>query len=207
MAETAKIVNPAKIVVLPDTDAGCSLEQSCPAPQLEEFLQGNAAKNYYVIAYINCRAGGEGAERLHLHERQRGEDRRGRAEGPADPLRARTRISARGSWSRPAARWTCGRAPATSTSSSPATASTRSRREHPDAKVVAHPECTYAVRMLADEVCSTEKMVGYCRNSPAQNFIIVTESGMLHRLRARSARTRSSSPARPDTAPAPTAAT
>ena len=47
---------------------------------------------------------------------------------------------------------------------------------------MAHPECTYAVRMLADEVCSTEKMVGYCRKDPADTFIIVTESGMLHRL-------------------------
>ncbi|MFZ4595700.1 MAG: quinolinate synthase NadA, partial [Verrucomicrobiaceae bacterium] len=54
--------------------------------------------------------------------------------------------------------------------------------EYPDAKVVAHPECTYAVRMLADVVCSTEKMVGYCKDSPANAFIIVTESGMLHRL-------------------------
>src|SRR5260370_16660261 len=48
---------------------------------------------------------------------------------------------------------------------------------------VGHPEWTYAVRLLADEVCSTEKMVSYCRNSPADAFIIVTESGMLHRLR------------------------
>ena len=39
------------------------------------------------------------------------------------------------------------------------------------------------MRILADEVCSTEKMVSYCRQSPAQAFIIVTESGMLHRLR------------------------
>ena len=54
MAETAKIVNPGKIVVLPDKDAGCSLEQSCPAPELEAFLKANADRNYYVIAYINC---------------------------------------------------------------------------------------------------------------------------------------------------------
>ncbi|MFZ4594739.1 MAG: quinolinate synthase NadA, partial [Verrucomicrobiaceae bacterium] len=54
MAETAKIVNPGKIVVLPDANAGCSLEQACPGPQLEAFLKANAAKNYYVIAYINC---------------------------------------------------------------------------------------------------------------------------------------------------------
>ncbi len=59
----------------------------------------------------------------------------------------------------------------------------RIRAQYPEAPVVAHPECTYAVRILADEVCSTEKMITYCRNSPARAFIIVTESGMLHRLR------------------------
>jgi quinolinate synthase len=57
------------------------------------------------------------------------------------------------------------------------------RDEYPDAPIVAHPECTRAVRMLADEVCSTERMIDYCRNSSAKAFIIVTESGMLHRLR------------------------
>jgi quinolinate synthase len=59
----------------------------------------------------------------------------------------------------------------------------RIKDEWPDAPVVAHPECTYAVRLLADEVCSTEKMIAYCKESPADAFIIVTESGMLHRLR------------------------
>jgi quinolinate synthase len=52
----------------------------------------------------------------------------------------------------------------------------------PDAPVVAHPECVQAVRDLADEVCSTEKMVAFCRNNPARAFIVATESGMLHRL-------------------------
>src|SRR5437016_2383127 len=57
MAETAKIVNPSKTVVLPDLEAGCSLSESCPADKLEAFLKKNADKNYYVIAYINCSAG------------------------------------------------------------------------------------------------------------------------------------------------------
>ena len=57
MAETAKIVNPTKIVVLPDLDAGCSLRESCPPEKLEAFLKQHAEKNYYVIAYINCSAG------------------------------------------------------------------------------------------------------------------------------------------------------
>jgi quinolinate synthase len=57
------------------------------------------------------------------------------------------------------------------------------REEFPNAPVVAHPECTYAVRLLADEVCSTEKMVSFCRESPAREIIVVTEAGMLHRLK------------------------
>jgi quinolinate synthase len=59
----------------------------------------------------------------------------------------------------------------------------RIRDEYPDAPLVAHPECTRAVRMLADEVCSTEKMVEWCRQTPAPAIIIATEAGMLHRLK------------------------
>ena len=68
------------------------------------------------------------------------------------------------------------------TSSSPRAASARFANNIPNAPVVAHPECTYAVRMLADEVCSTEKMVTFCKESPANEIIVVTEAGMLHRL-------------------------
>src|SRR5438034_491264 len=57
MAETAKIINPTKRVILPDLDAGCSLSESCPPEKLAEFLKKHANKNYYVIAYINCSAG------------------------------------------------------------------------------------------------------------------------------------------------------
>jgi len=59
----------------------------------------------------------------------------------------------------------------------------RLRREFPDAPLVAHPECTRAVRLLADEVCSTEKMIDYCRRSPAPAILIATEAGIIHRLR------------------------
>ena len=54
MAETAKILNPTKTVVLPDQDAGCSLEESCPADKLRAFQATNP--NFYTIAYINCSA-------------------------------------------------------------------------------------------------------------------------------------------------------
>src|SRR6202142_4479460 len=54
MTETAKILNPKKIVVLPDKDAGCSLEESCPADKLEALQKTNL--NFWTIAYINCSA-------------------------------------------------------------------------------------------------------------------------------------------------------
>ena len=184
MAETAKIVNPTKTVVLPDLDAGCSLWESCPPDKLAAYLQEHADKNYYVIAYINCSAGVKALSDVHLHERQRDEDRRGRAEGPEHSLRAGPKSRLVGDGADRAARWNCGRAIVTSTSSSRGNAIERIQAEYPDAPVVAHPECTFAVRLLADEVCSTEKMISLLpRASGARAFIIVTESGMLHRLR------------------------
>src|SRR5689334_2485742 len=54
MAETAKILNPGKVVVLPDQDAGCSLEESCPAPKLKALQDTNP--KFYTITYLNCSA-------------------------------------------------------------------------------------------------------------------------------------------------------
>jgi quinolinate synthase len=56
------------------------------------------------------------------------------------------------------------------------------RKQFPDAKVVVHPESLRKVRDLADAVCSTEKMIAYCKNDPAKRFVIVTESGIIHRM-------------------------
>ena len=181
MAETAKIVNPQKTVVLPDANAGCSLEQSCPGPQLEKFLQINAAKNYYVIAYINCSAAVKALSDCICTS---GNAVKIVDAAPKDRPILFVPDQNLGAWvmeqtGRKMDLWqgACYVHVEFTRDSINAIKS-----EYPDAKVVAHPECTYAVRMLADEVCSTEKMVGYCRNSPASSFIIVTESGMLHRL-------------------------
>lgn len=182
MSETAKILNPSKKVILPDLDAGCSLSDSCPAEALEAFLNKNADKNYYVIAYINCSAGvkalsdvictsgnavrivkraPEGRNILFVPDQNLGQwvmEQTGREmelwKGSCYVHVEFTRQSIQ-----------------------------KIREEHPHAPVVAHPECTTAVRLLADEVCSTERMIGYCKHHPAEAFIIVTESGMLHRLR------------------------
>jgi quinolinate synthase len=181
MAETAKIVNPEKTVIIPDLNAGCSLEQSCPGPQLDAFLKANAAKNYYVIAYINCSAAVKALSDCICTS---GNAVKIVEAAPKDRPILFVPDQNLGAWvmeqtGRKMDLWkgSCYVHVEFTRDSISAI-----KRQHPDAKVVAHPECTYAVRMLADVVCSTEKMVGYCRSDPASSFIIVTESGMLNRL-------------------------
>jgi quinolinate synthase len=181
MAETAKIVNPQKVVVLPDQNAGCSLEQSCPGPQLEAFLKTNADKNYYVIAYINCSGA---VKALCDCICTSGNAVKIVEAAPKDRPILFVPDQNLGSW---VMEQTGRKMDLWKGSCYVHVEFTRDsiegiRKLHPDAQVVAHPECTYAVRMLADEVCSTEKMVSYCKSSSATSFIIVTESGMLHRL-------------------------
>ena len=182
MAETAKIVNPRKTVVLPDLDAGCSLSDSCPAEKLEAHLQAHAEKNYFVIAYINCSAGvkalsdvictsGNAVKIVNATPKERNI-----LFVPDENL---------GAWvmEQTGRRMDLWRGHCYVHVEFTRESIERIHLQHPGAPVVAHPECTFAVRLLADEVCSTEKMIGYCKNSPAREFIIVTESGMLHRLR------------------------
>ncbi len=182
MAETAKIINPSKRVLLPDLDAGCSLSESCPPEKLDAFLKEHAAKNYYVIAYINCSAGVKALSDVICTS--------GNAEkivqrAPADRNILFVPDQNLGAWviektGRAMDLW---QGNCYVHVEFTARSIARIHDEFPDAPVVAHPECPFAVRLLADEVCSTEKMVSYCRASPARDIIIVTEANMLHRLR------------------------
>jgi quinolinate synthase len=182
MGETAKIVNPAKKVIIPDMDAGCSLSDSCPADKLEAFLKEHPEKDYYVIAYINCSAGVKALADVIVTS---GNATKIVEAAPADRNILFVPDQNLGAWvteqtGRKMDLWqgNCYVHVEFTRNSI-----TKIREEYPGAVVVAHPECTYAVRMLADEVCSTEKMVTFCKASPASAFIIVTESGMLHRLK------------------------
>jgi quinolinate synthase len=180
MAETAKILNPNKLVLLPDRQAGCSLEESCPAGQLAAFQKTNP--KFYTIAYINCSAEVKALSDVICTSGNAVKIVRA---APADRDLLFVPDENLGAWvmeqtGRPMTLW---RGNCYAHIEYTHASISRIRREHPDAPVVAHPECVTAVRMLADEVCSTEKMVSYCKNSPASTLIIATEAGMLHRLR------------------------
>ncbi len=180
MAETAKIVNPGKTVLLPDLEAGCSLSDSCPPEKLERYQKANP--NLYTVAYINCSAAVKAlsdvictsGNAMKIVERI-----------PEDREILFVPDQNLGAW---VARQT-GRKMRLWPGSCYAhvlftvQALEKVKAQFPGAPVVAHPECTEAVRDLADEVCSTEKMVHFCKTTPADTIIVATESGMIHRLR------------------------
>jgi quinolinate synthase len=179
MAETAKILNPDKIVVLPDKAAGCSLEESCPPDRLRALQATNP--NFYTIAYINCSAEVKGLSDVICTS---GNAERIVRAAPTDRDLLFVPDENLGEWvreqtGRPMTLW---KGNCYAHVEFQAAHVRRLKEAHPEAPVVVHPESLREVRALADVVCSTEKMITFCRNSPARRFVIVTESGILHRL-------------------------
>lgn len=179
MAETAKIINPNKKVLLPDLRAGCSLSDSCDPVKLAAYQEKNP--ELYTVAYINCSAGVKALSDLICTS--------GNAVDLINKIPADKEIlfvpdQNLGQWvasktGRQMQLW-----PGSCYTHVQFTRLSleKLRMQFPGAPIVAHPECIATVRDIADEVCSTEKMVHYCKNSPAETFIIVTETGMLLRL-------------------------
>lgn len=179
MAETAKILNPGKKVLLPDLDAGCSLSDSCPADKLADYKEKNPG--LYVVAYVNCSAAVKALSDVICTS---GNARQIVDQVPQDKEILFVPDQNLGQWvigqtGRPMRLW-----PGSCYAHVLFTKESieRCRIDYPDAPVVAHPECVETVRDLADEVCSTEKMVGYCKDHSSDVFIILTEAGMMHRL-------------------------
>ena len=179
MAETAKILNPEKIVVLPDKDAGCSLEESCPAYKLAELQKTNP--NFWTIAYINCSAAVKALSDVIVTS--------GNAEkivnaSPKDKDLLFVPDENLGQWvmektGRPMKLW---KGNCYAHVEFRRDSLLQMRAQYPNAKVIVHPESLREVRDLADAICSTEKMIAFCKTDPAKQYIIVTESGIIHRM-------------------------
>jgi len=180
MAETAKILNPGKLVILPDKEAGCSLEESCPPDKLAA-LQATRP-DFYTIAYINCSAAVKALSDVICTS---GNAVKVVESAPPDKELLFVPDENLGAWvqEQTGRRMTLWAGNCYAHVEFTHASLMKIRQEYPEAPIVAHPECTKAVRLLADEICSTEKMVTYCRQSSARSFIIATESGMLHRLK------------------------
>lgn len=180
MAETAKILNPTRTVLLPDLEAGCSLADSAPADKFRAFL--DAHPDHLVVSYINCSAAvkamsdiictSSNAVRVvnslpkdrpvifapdkHLGayvQRMTGRELvlwDGVCEVHVDISADKLKLL---------------------------------MGKHPDAKLIAHPECPEHILADADHVGSTASLLEFVQRDPAQTFIVATEAGILHRMR------------------------
>jgi quinolinate synthase len=179
MAETAKILNPHKIVVIPDLRAGCSLADGCPAPVFAKWLE--QYPGHTVVSYINCSAevkalsdvictssnavkivkALEGKQVVFAPDRHLGAFVAKQANRP-DLVTWQGTCIVHETFSEK-------RLLALMT-------------EHPDAEVIAHPECHEGILRHAAHVASTSGLIDYAKKSPKQTFIVATEAGILHRM-------------------------
>ena len=180
MAETAKILNPEKIVVLPDRAAGCSLEQLCDPAELQKFK--NLHPKATVISYINCSAKVKELSDIICTSGNALEIVR---QIPPEQQIIFCPDQHLGSWieektGRKMLLWN-GYCEAHTLYK--AKELLELKQAFPGAPLISHPECPKDVRDVCDCVCSTEKMISFCRENPADKFIIATVVEMIHRLR------------------------
>lgn len=184
MAETAKILNPHKLVLLPDLDAGCSLADSCPPDQFAAFKA--AHPDHIVISYINCTAEIKAlsdiictsSNAVKIVEQIP-------ADQPIifapDKNLGRFVMEQTG---RDLVLW----------DGSCIVHETFSERKiidlkvaNPQSEIIAHPECESSVLRHADFIGSTTALLNYAEASPTQTFIVATEPGILHQMQKRNA--------------------
>ena len=179
MAETAKILNPHKKVLLPDLNAGCSLSDSAPPALFKAFK--DKRPDHLVITYINCSAGMKALSDIICTSSN--------AQAIVESLPADQKIifapdKNLGAWinkqtGRDMFLWN-GACMVHEIFSMEKIVKLKVR--HPLAKVIAHPECEASVLALADYIGSTTGILKYAEKSDAQEFIVVTESGILHQM-------------------------
>ena len=179
MAETAKILNPTRKVLLPDMEASCSLAESCPADKFAAFKE--AHPDHMVISYVNCSAEIKALSDLICTS--------GNAEQLVRSLPAEQKIifapdrNLGGYINRITGRnmvlWdgVCSVHDAMQ-----AEAVLQLKMDHPAAPVIAHPECNPALLKVADFIGSTKAMLNYIQKSESQEIIVATETGILYEM-------------------------
>ena len=179
MAETAKILNPDRIVIVPDMEAGCSLADSCPAEQLAAWRAEHP--DHWVISYINCTAATKAQSDMICTSSNA--ERVVAAAPPGRPILFAPDRNLGGYLVRktgtPMELWQ-GTCIVHETFSEQKLLELKVR--YPDAKVVAHPECEPSLLLHADFIGSTSALLSYTQTSGAQRFIVATEPGIIHQM-------------------------
>jgi quinolinate synthase len=179
MAETAKILNPTKKVLLPDMKAGCSLADSCPADEFIKFKENHP--DHIVISYINCSAEVKALSDIICTSSN--------AVKIVESLPKDKKIifapdKNLGSYvnmitGRNMVLWegSCEVHDIIKTE-----AIINLKINHPGAKLIAHPECKAVILQMADFIGSTTALLNFTQKDPAKEFIVATETGILHQM-------------------------
>ncbi len=180
MAETAKVLNPSKIVIAPDREAGCSLVDSCPVDQLRAWKRRHP--DHVVVSYINTSVEVK-AESDILCTSRNAVDVVNSI--PADqPILFLPDVNL-GNYVKKLtgrANMKIWQGACFVHATFPARRLTSAKSEYPGALVAAHPECPEDVLRQADYIGSTSAIIDWCVRHPGQEFIIMTESGVNHSL-------------------------
>lgn len=181
MAETAKVLNPDRVVVVPDREASCSLVESCPVEPVRAYRR--KYPDHVIVSYINTSIEVKAESDVLCTSRNAVQivnsippektvlflpDRNLGSYVQQQTGRTNMKI-----W-----QGTC-----IVHATFPARRVAAARLEHPEALVVAHPECPPAVLQMADFVGSTSAIINWCAASEASEFIVMTESGVHHSLK------------------------
>ncbi len=182
MAEVAKILNPERIVVVPDMAAGCSLADGCPAGELRQWKAKYPGS--VVVSYINCSAEVKAESDIICTSSNAEAVIRSVPEGQQilfapDKNLGRYLVKKTG---RDMVLWQ-GSCIVHETFSLRKLVELQQR--HPKAKVIAHPECEEAILDRTDFIGSTAALIQFAERDPSEEFIVVTESGILHEMTRR----------------------
>ena len=179
MAETAKILNPSKKVVIPDLKAGCSLSDSCPPPLFKKFKEKHP--DHVVVSYINCSAGIKALSDVIVTS----SNARIIVESfPKDQPIIFAPDKNLGAYinkvtGRNMLLWdgACMVHEIFSLEKI-----TKLKIRHPEAKLIAHPECEEPILKIADYIGSTTGLLKYTKTDAAKEYIVATETGILHQM-------------------------
>jgi quinolinate synthase len=176
MAETAKVLNPDRIVVVPDKDAGCSLVDSCPVDELRRWKAQNP--DYTIVSYINTSV--EVKAESDILCTSRNAVKIVNSIPREQPVMFLPDLNLGNYVKQQTGRenmkiW---QGACIVHATFPARRVTRARIEHPHALVAAHPECPSDVLAMADFIGSTSAIVDWCTGHDAHEFIVMTESGV-----------------------------
>ncbi len=183
MAETAKILNPGRVVVLPDLEAGCSLASGCPADRFAAWIARHRAQSpaSVVVSYINCTAEVKALSDYIVTSSNAEKIVRSI---PSDTtiLFAPDKNLGRYLEKKTGRKMVLWQGSCVVHETFSVRKLLGLKERHPNALIIAHPECEESVLALADYVGSTTALLKYAVASPQKEFIVATESGILHQM-------------------------